>query len=319
MFNLIQQFADWLIFRVFAFDKNSQLAESASYFIYDTIKIAFLLAAVIFIVSVLRSYLPPQKIKKVLAGKSEFIGNILAALIGIITPFCSCSAIPLFIGFLESGVPLGVTFSYLVSAPMVNEVAAVLLLGLFGWRVALIYISSGVLIAVITGFIIGRLKLNHLVEDYVWQLKSNIEIQEIKKSLEVRTKEAVYYTVDLFKKIFPFILLGVALGALIHGYAPENFLSRLAGQNNFFAVPLAVIIGVPLYGNAASTLPIVRSLIEKGLPLGTALAFMMAVTALSLPEMIILRRVLKVKLLAIYIGILTLGIIFTGYLFNGII
>ena len=272
--------------------------------------------AIIFFVSFLRSYLPPEKVKKVLANRFEFVGNILAAMIGIVTPFCSCSAVPLFIGFVESGVPLGVTFSYLVSAPMVNEVAAVLLLGLFGWKIALIYVVSGVVIAVVTGVIIGKFKLEGWVENYVWKIKAGSTAVEDTKILAQRIKEARQYTFNLFKNIYPYVLLGVLLGAFIHGYAPENFLASLAGKGNIFAVPLAVLIGVPLYSNAAGTIPIVKALIEKGLPLGTALAFMMAITALSLPEMIILRKVLKPKLLSVYIAILTVGIIFTGYLFN---
>ncbi|KKS41901.1 MAG: Permease family protein [Candidatus Kuenenbacteria bacterium GW2011_GWA2_42_15] len=296
--------------------KNSIFGEALIFFITDSIKIAILLVAIIFFVSFLRSYLPPEKVKKVLANRFEFVGNILAAMIGIVTPFCSCSAVPLFIGFVESGVPLGVTFSYLVSAPMVNEVAAVLLLGLFGWKIALIYVVSGVVIAVVTGVIIGKFKLEGWVEDYVWKIKAGSTAVEDTKILAQRIKEARQYTFNLFKNIYPYVLLGVLLGAFIHGYAPENFLASLAGKGNIFAVPLAVLIGVPLYSNAAGTIPIVKALIEKGLPLGTALAFMMAITALSLPEMIILRKVLKPKLLSVYIAILTVGVIFTGYLFN---
>ena len=296
--------------------KNSIFGEALNFFITDSIKIAILLVAIIFFVSFLRSYLPPEKVKKVLANRFEFVGNILAAMIGIVTPFCSCSAVPLFNGFVESGVPLGVAFSYLVSAPMVNEVAAVLLLGLFGWKIALIYVVSGVVIAVVTGVIIGKFKLEGWVEDYVWKIKAGSTAVEDTKILAQRIKEARQYTFNLFKNIYPSVLLGVLLGAFIHGYAPENFLASLAGKGNIFAVPLAVLIGVPLYSNAAGTIPIVKALIEKGLPLGTALAFMMAITALSLPEMIILRKVLKPKLLSVYIAILTVGIIFTGYLFN---
>ena len=296
--------------------KNSIFGEALNFFITDSIKIAILLVAIIFFVSFLRSYLPPEKVKKVLANRFEFVGNILATMIGIVTPFCSCSAVPLFIGFVESGVPLGVTFSYLVSAPMVNEVAAVLLLGLFGWKIALIYVVSGVVIAVVTGVIIGKFKLEGWVEDYVWKIKAGSTAVEDTKILAQKIKEARQYTFNLFKNIYPSVLLGVLLGAFIHGYAPENFLASLAGKGNIFAVPLAVLIGVPLYSNAAGTIPIVKALIEKGLPLGTALAFMMAITALSLPEMIILRKVLKPKLLSVYIAILTVGVIFTGYLFN---
>lgn len=291
------------------------LREALKFFIYDIIKIFILLSTIVFVVSFIRSYLPPEKIKKVLSNKFPILGYILAALIGTVTPFCSCSAIPLFIGFIESGVPLGVTFSYLISAPMVNEVAAILLLGLFGFKIAALYIISGVLIAIIVGFILGKLKLEHLVEDYVYKIKVKQDFT-IKLTIHDRFQQSYLYTVDLVKKVFPYIIVGVGLGAFIHGYAPANLLATIANKDNIFAVPIAVLIGVPLYSNAAGTIPIVKALLEKGLPIGTALSFMMAVTALSLPEMIILRKVLKPKLLFLYVLILTLGIIFTGYLFN---
>jgi uncharacterized membrane protein YraQ (UPF0718 family) len=319
IFYPFQIFAAWLTYSVFSLTKDSVLAGAVNFFIFDSIKIFLLLSVIIFVVSVIRSYLPPERTKKWLSNRFEIIGNILAALIGIVTPFCSCSAVPLFIGLVESGVPLGVTFSYLISAPMVNEVAAVMLLGLFGPMVALLYIGSGVVIAVIVGYILGRMRLEYLVEDYVWKIKVNNQMVNIKKTFSDRLKEAYQYTLDLVKKVYPYVLIGVAVGALVHGYTPENFLARIAGKGNPLAVPLAVLIGVPLYSNAAGTIPIVKSLIEKGLPIGTALAFMMSVTALSFPEMIILRKVLKLKLLAIYIAILTLGIIFTGYLFNAVL
>ena len=316
IFAPFQQFADWLSYSLFGLHKGTVFGGAIEFFVYDSIKILILLFSIIFVVSFLRSYLPPEKTKKILTNKFQIIGNILASLLGIITPFCSCSAVPLFIGLVESGVPLGVTFSYLISAPMVNEVAAVLLFSLFGPVIAGIYIVSGVAIAIVVGFILGKLKLEHLVEDYVWKVKTSGQTVEIKKSFNGRISESYQYTVGLIKKVYLYVLIGVAVGAFIHGYAPENFLATIAGKNNLFAVPLAVAIGVPLYSNAAGTIPIVKSLIEKGLPIGTSLAFMMAVTALSLPEMIILRRVLKLKLLVIYITILALGIMFTGYLFN---
>jgi len=316
IFYPVQWFAHWFNFSLLGLEESSLLGEAINFFIYDSIKIFILLFGIIFLVTFIRSYLPPEKIKKLLTNRFEFIGNILAALFGIITPFCSCSAVPLFIGFVESGVPLGVTFSYLISAPMVNEVAAAMLLGLFGPTIALLYIASGVTIAVIVGFILGKLKLEHLVEDYVWKIKAGENNQVIKLTIKERSEESLRYTKDLVKKVFPYVLLGVGLGSIIHGYAPENLLTQIAGKNNLLAVPIAVAIGVPLYSNAAGTIPIVKSLIEKGLPLGTSLSFMMAVTALSLPEMIILRKVLKPKLLTIYILILALGIMFTGYLFN---
>lgn len=319
IFSSVQKFADWLSYDFMGLHKETVIGETVNFFMYDSIKILILLFSIIFIVSFIRSYLPPEKTKKLLTNKFQIIGNILASLIGIITPFCSCSAVPLFIGLVESGVPLGVTFSYLISAPMVNEVAAVMLLGLFGPAIAGIYIASGVIIAIVVGFVLGKLKLEHLVEDYVWKIKVDSQATEINKTPKDRIGEAFRYTIDLIKKVYPYVLVGVAVGALIHGYAPENFLTRIAGKNNPLAVPLAVLVGVPLYSNAAGTIPIVKSLIEKGLPIGTSLAFMMSVTALSFPEMIILRKVLKLKLLVIYIAVLTLGIIFTGYLFNAIL
>lgn len=314
IFYPIKIFADWLTYSVFKLDSTTILGEAVNFFIYDSIKILLLLVFIIYLFAIIRTYITPEKVKKYLAKKSIF-GNILASLIGIVTPFCSCSAVPLFIGFVEAGVPLGVTFSYLIAAPMINEVAAILLLGLFGWKIALIYIISGLLIAIIVGFILGKMKLEHLVEDYVWKIHQKKHIIQKQKSFKERLIDSYYDTKSIVFKVYPWVLIGVAIGSFIHGYAPEQFLSQIA-KNSWYAVPLAVIIGVPLYSNAAGVLPIVRSLLEKGLPLGTALSFMMSVTALSLPEMIILRKVLKPKLLAIYIAILTIGIIITGYLFN---
>ena len=316
IFYPIQIFADWITYELLNLSEQSIFGSSLNFFIYDSIKIFFLLSVIIFFVSFLRSYLPPERTRKFLTQRVPFVGNFLAALFGTITPFCSCSAVPLFIGFVESGVPLGVTFSYLISAPMVNEVAVIMLLGLFGIKVASLYVVTGIMIAIIVGYILGRMKLEYLVEDYVWKIKVNQNVEEQKLTRKERLNEAFYYTKDLFKKVFPYVLIGVAIGALIHGYAPERILSQYAGENNPLGVPLAVLIGVPLYSNAAGTIPIVSALLEKGLPVGTSLAFMMAVTALSIPEMIILNKVLKPKLLAIYIAILTTGIIFTGYLFN---
>ncbi|MGV8087274.1 MAG: permease [Candidatus Woesearchaeota archaeon] len=315
IFYPIQWFANWLTYNVFNLDQKSILGETVNFFIYDSIKILFLLLTIIYVFAIIRTYLTPEKVKKFLSKKS-FFGNIIAACIGIVTPFCSCSAVPLFIGFVEAGVPLGVTFSYLIAAPMINEVAAVLLFGLFGWKIALIYVASGLVIAIVVGIILGKMKLENQVEDYVWKIHVKNKIVEHKKTWDERFHEAYMDTKGIVVKVYPWVLVGVALGAVIHGYAPEDLLTQIAGKGIWYAVPLAVLIGVPLYSNAAGILPIVQSLLEKGLPLGTALSFMMAVTALSLPEMIILRKVLKPKLLAIYFGIVTLGIIFIGYLFN---
>jgi hypothetical protein len=304
---------------LFGLQQGSILGGAINFFIYDTIKIFILLAVIIFLVSYIRTYLAPEKVKKILSKKFEIFGNMIASTIGIFTPFCSCSAVPLFIGFVESGVPLGVTFSYLIAAPLINEVAATLLWGLFSWKIALLYIASGWIISVVAGFILGKMHLEKYVENYVYKLKVKQDLKLQKKLQKERLKESYQDVKAIIKRVFPYVLIGIALGAFIHGYAPENLLTRIAGKDNWFAVPIAVLIGVPLYSNAAGVIPIVSSLIEKGLPLGTALAFMMAVVALSLPEIIILRKVLKTKLLILYVAIVTVGIIFTGYLFNWIL
>lgn len=316
IFSPIQNLADWFAFSVFRLPAESILGEAVSFFIFDVIKIFFLLCVIIFIFAIIRSFLPQDKIKKILSQRFTILGNILASLIGIVTPFCSCSAVPLFIGFVEAGVPLGVTFSYLIAAPMINEVAVVLLLGLFGWKIAGIYILSGLLIAILAGFILGRLGLEGYIEDYASRSKIKSKKSSKSDSWRLRAIFAAEETSRIVQHIFPWVILGVALGAFIHGFAPQDLLTRFAGPNTWYGVPLAVLIGVPLYSNAAGMIPIVSSLIEKGLPLGTALAFMMAVTALSLPEMIILRRVMKMRLLIIFVSIVTIGILFTGYLFN---
>ncbi|MFZ2125832.1 MAG: permease [Candidatus Saccharimonadales bacterium] len=319
IFAPLQWIADWLTYSIFNIAKNSSLGNSVNFFIYDSIKIILMLATIIFVVSYVRSYFPPEKTKKLLSStKYPVVNNLLAALFGIVTPFCSCSAIPLFIGFIEAGVPLGATLSFLISAPMVNEIALVLLWGLFGWKIALIYIVSGVTIATVAGWVLGRLKLEKWVENFVYQSKS-IQTDEKKLTKLDRLEYAKNYAIDIIKKIWIFILIGVGLGSLMHGYAPSDLLVEFAGPNNFFAVPIATLIGIPLYSNAAGTIPIVSVLIDKGMPIGTALAFMMAVTALSLPEFIILKKVLKTKLIIIYALIVGLGIIFVGYLFNIII
>jgi len=316
IFYPIQLFANWLVYSVFSLSSDSVIGSAVNFFIYDSIKIFILLAVIIFAVSFLRTYVSPEKVRKVLAKKFEFLGNMIAATVGIVTPFCSCSAVPLFIGFVESGVPLGVTFSYLIAAPLINEVALAMLWGLFGWKIALLYVASGWIISVVVGFILGKLHLEKHIEEYVFKIKMNQTAETAKIVLKERAKESYRDTKALIKKVFPYVLIGVAIGAFIHGYAPENFLAQIAGKGNLLAVPIAVLLGVPLYSNAAGVIPIVSSLFEKGLPLGTALAFMMSVTALSLPEAIILRKVMKPKLLAIYFGIVALGILFTGYLFN---
>jgi uncharacterized protein len=316
---MLKFFAEYVTYSFIGLKHGSHLADAIEFFIYDTIKIFLLLSIIIFAVSIIRSYFPPEKTKKILSHKREFIGNVLAALLGIVTPFCSCSAVPLFIGFVEAGVPLGVTFSFLISSPMVNEVAVVLLFGLFGWKVTAIYIGTGLLVAIFGGLIIGKLKLEKWVEEYVYTFHDGQEYGIIKQTFKERLQYAKDSTIDILKRIWLYVIIAIGIGGFIHGYVPEDFLVRYAGPGNPFAVPIAVLIGVPLYANAAGVIPIVYALMEKGLSIGTVLAFMMAVTALSLPEMIILRKVLKLPLLAVFAGIMTVTIIAVGYLFNAIL
>lgn len=315
---MFKLFADYVTFGLIGLKPGTHLGEAINFFLYDTLKIFLLLAVIIYVVAIIRSQFPPEKTKQILSHKREYIGNVLAALLGVVTPFCSCSAVPLFIGFVESGVPLGVTFSFLISSPMVNEVALILLYGLFGWKIAAVYIASGLLVAIVAGMVIGRLKMEKYVQDYVWQMqvgKGDI----LKLSFSEKLYYARDYTVGLLTKIWPYVLVGIGIGAFIHGYAPENFLTQYAGKNNPFAVPLAVIIGVPLYSNAAGVIPIIHVLMEKGMAVGTVLSFMMAVTALSFPEAIILSNVLKKPLLAVFFGTVAVAIIIVGYLFNAIL
>jgi uncharacterized membrane protein YraQ (UPF0718 family) len=316
--DLLKSLADLAVYRWLGLHEGAHLADALNFFVYDVAKIFLLLTTIIFVVAMVRSFFPPERTRRLLSHRRSWVGNILAALLGIVTPFCTCSAIPLFIGFLESGVPLGVTMSFLVSSPTVNEVALVMLLGLFGIRVAGLYIASGVVIAILAGIIIGRLRLERYVEEYVYQTKvGSIEIE--RPTFRQRSVDAWAYTKGILTKVFPWVLIGVGAGALIHGYVPIDLLARIAGRGNPLAVPIAVLIGVPLYSNAAGAIPIVQALVAKSVPIGTALALMMAVTALSLPEAIILRKVMKPRLLVIYFGIVALAIIFVGYLFNAVI
>lgn len=316
IFYPVQLLADWLTYRVLDFIPETAPARAVNFFIYDTIKILLLLSVIIFIVSIIRSYLPPERIRNILSRKNKYLGNVLASLFGIITPFCSCSAIPLFLGFVQAGVPLGVTFSFLVASPMINEVALILLLGMFGWEIAFIYIVSGLMISIVSGIIIGKMRVENLVEPFVYEntINRNTELPEITN--RDRIKYALDYTLSILKKVWPYIVLGVGLGAWIHGYVPADFLAQYAGSDKWYAVPLAVLIGIPLYSNVAGIIPLVSTLTEKGVAVGTTLSFMMSVTALSLPEFLILKRVIKFKLILIFAGIVSLGIIFTGYLFN---
>ena len=315
---MLKSFADYIVFALIGLVPGSRSGEALNFFIYDTLKIFLLLAAIIFVVAIIRTSFPPEKTKRMLSHKREYVGNVLAALLGVVTPFCSCSAVPLFIGFVESGVPLGVTFSFLISSPMVNEVALIMLWGLFGWKIALIYIGTGLVIAIVAGIVIGKLKMEKYVQDYVWAMQvGNSEVTVL--NFREKVVYARGYTIDLLKKIWPYVVVGVGLGAFIHGYVPADFLARWAGPDNIFAVPVAVALGVPLYSNAAGVIPIVHALMEKGMAIGTVLAFMMAVTALSLPEAIILSNVLKRPLLATFFGIVAAAIVIVGYLFNAIL
>lgn len=315
---MLQELANLIVYQWAGLVPGTMLGEALNFFVYDTMKIFLMLTVIIFGVSLLRSYFPAERTKKILSHKRELYGNIVAAMLGIVTPFCSCSAVPVFIGFIESGVPLGITFSFLISSPMVNEVALVLLWGLLGWKIALLYIVSGVSIAIVAGYLIGKFKLEHLVEEYVYQMKvGDLEIAE--QTFADRINYARDYTKEILKKVWLYVVIAIGIGGFIHGYAPEDFLIQYASKDNIWAVPLAVLIGVPLYSNAAGVIPIVTALIEKGMSIGTALAFMMAVTALSFPEMIILRNVLKPKLIAIFAAIMAIAITFTGYLFNFVV
>ncbi len=308
--------ADWLTFTVFHLDKATVLAGAVNFFLFDTFKIFILLIVIIFFVSVLRTFLPREKIKRILSGKHILSANILAALFGIITPFCTCSAIPLFLGFIEAGVPLGATFSFLVASPMINEIALVLLLGMFGWKIALLYVVSGLVIAVVSGLIIGSLKVENLIEDFDVDSPARVNSQNAALSWQNRLTYARNYTLNILGKVWPYIIVGIGLGAWIHGYVPADFLAQYAGRDKWYAVPLATLIGIPLYSNAAGVIPLVSALTEKGVAMGTTLAFMMSVTGLSLPEFMILKKVMKPRLIILFAGIVGAGIIFTGYLFN---
>ena len=315
-FNL-SAITDYIVFSILALTPETHLTESIRFFLFEVPKVMMLLILIVFVVGIVRSYFSPEKTRKLLGGKKHFVGNILSALLGIVTPFCSCSAIPLFLGFVESGVPLGVTFSFLIAAPMVNEVALVLLLGLFGWETALLYLSTGLLIAIFSGYIIGKLKLEKYVEPWVYKVKAGkLEVDDEKLKFSQRIDMGVEAVIEIVGKVWIYILLGIAVGAGIHSYVPENFMASLMGKEAWWSVPTAVLLGVPMYSNAAGIIPIVQALLEKGASLGAVLAFMMSVIALSLPEIIILKKVLKMQLIFSFVGIVATGIIIVGYLFN---
>jgi len=318
-YSIIQPLANWLTFDLLSLPADSRLGESVAFFLYDVPKILLLLGGMIFLITVLRSFFSPEQTRALLGGKREGVGNLMAATLGIVTPFCSCSAVPLFIGFVEAGVPLGVTFSFLIAAPLINEVALTMLFGLFGWKIAGMYVLSGLFIAVVAGVIIGRLKLERYVEEFVWQIKAQKSADLGKPTWTQRFEMAWQSTREIVGKVWLYVVIGIAIGAGIHGYVPESALIEIMGKNAWWSVPAAVVLGVPLYSNAAGIMPVVSALMEKGAALGTVLAFMMAVVGLSLPEMIILRRVLKPRLIAVFVLVIALGITLTGYLFNWLV
>ncbi|MEI7815152.1 MAG: permease [Coriobacteriia bacterium] len=315
----LQLLSDWLTYSVLGLSPTSKLGMSVDFFLYDVPKVLLLLAVVIFGVAIIRSFFPPEKTRALLSHSRLYGGNVAAALLGIVTPFCSCSAVPLFIGFVESGVPLGVTFSFLVASPMINEVAIILLFGMFGWKIAALYIVSGLFIAITSGIIIGKMGLESWVEEYVYQIRMGDAGELPEETWPERLSYAVGYVKEIVGKVWPYVVVGIGLGAVMHGYIPDDFLAQYAGPGNPLAVPLAVIVGVPLYSNAAGVVPLIGVLTQKGVAIGTSLAFMMAVVGLSLPEAIILRKVLKPKLIAVYFGVNAVGIMAIGYLFNVIL
>ncbi|RME09711.1 MAG: permease [Ardenticatenia bacterium] len=323
LWKLLPSLSEWLTYDVLQLARGSHLGESVAFFLYDVPKILLLLSGMIFLVSTVRTFFTVEHTRQLLGGKREGIGNILAALLGIVTPFCSCSAVPLFIGFVESGIPLGVTFSFLIATPMVNEVALVMLFGLFGWQVAALYLGTGLLVAIASGILIGRIpNVEAGVEDFVWQIsvgEGQGSIANRSMAWRERFQTAWGTTREIVGKVWLYVVIGIAIGAGIHGYVPEDALAGILGKDAWWSVPAGVLLGIPMYSNAAGIIPIVHALMEKGAALGTALAFMMSVVALSLPEMVILRRVLKPRLIATFVAIVGIGIVFTGYLFNWVL
>jgi len=318
-YNIVQPLADWLSYSALGLARDSHLGESVAFFLYDVPKILLLLSGMVFAISIVRTFFSPERTRALLGGKREGVGNVFAALLGIVTPFCSCSAVPLFIGFVESGIPLGVTFSFLIAAPTINEVAVILLFGLFGWKVAGLYVASGLTVAIVAGFIIGRLKMERHVEDFVWKIHRKGDVTEEKLTWADRVERAWGSVKEIVGKVWLYVVIGIAVGAGIHGYVPEDALASILGRQAWWSVPAAVLIGIPLYSNAAGIVPIVGTLIEKGASVGTALAFMMSVIGLSLPEAVILKRVLKMPLLVTFFAVIAAAIILTGYLFNWVL
>lgn len=317
IYSNLDSFSKTVTYRLLDLPANTHLSSAVEFFVFEAPKVLMLLVLVVFAVGIVRSFFTQERTRAILAGKRESVGNVLAALLGIVTPFCSCSAVPLFIGFVTTGVPLGVTFSFLISAPMVNEIALVLLYGLFGWKVAAIYLGTGLLIAMIAGWTIGRMHMEGHLEDWVREMQEEEgDYSEQRKTWADRIQYGLDAVRTIVGKVWLYVVLGIAVGAGIHGYVPEGFMASIMGKGAWWSVPVAVIIGVPMYSNAAGIIPVVHALIGKGAALGTVLAFMMSVIALSLPEMLILRNILKPRLIVTFIGVVASGILMVGYLFN---
>ncbi|MCK9295987.1 MAG: permease [Desulfobulbaceae bacterium] len=313
-------FSNFFAYQLLQLDQGSQLGASIQFFVYDTPKVMLLLTLIVFVVGMIRSFFTPERTRRILAGRRESAGNVLSALLGVVTPFCSCSAVPLFIGFVQAGVPLGVTFSFLIAAPMVNEIAVVLLYGLLGWKIAALYMATGLAVAIVAGWVIGRLNLENHIEDWVREIRMGEQIMvEEKLSWSDRIRMGGVAVKDIVGRVWLYVVAGIAVGAMIHGYVPENFMAAIMGKDAWWSVPAAVLVGIPMYSNAAGIVPVVQALLSKGAALGTVLAFMMSVIALSLPEMVILRKVLKPTLIAVFIAVVGAGIMLTGYLFNLVI
>ncbi|MBL7969019.1 MAG: permease [Prolixibacteraceae bacterium] len=317
LYRNLEPITNWIIDIALGLTKGTHFTEALRFFIFEFPKVILLLILIIFLVGIIRTWFTPERTRKALEGKKTFTGNVMAACLGIVTPFCSCSAIPLFLGFVESGIPIGVTFSFLIAAPMINEVAIILLFGMFGWKVAAIYVVTGLIIAILAGWTIGLLKLEKWVEPWVYQVKmGNNDAENNPFTFSRRISLGFDSVKEIVGKVWIYVALGILVGAGAHGYVPEDFMVALMGKSAWYSIPLSILIGIPLYSNAAGIVPIVSVLIEKGASLGTALAFMMSVIGLSLPELIILRKVLKIQLIAVFVGVVSFGIICVGYLFN---
>lgn len=320
VYSQLQPFSKFVTYHLMGLAHNSHLGEAVEFFIYDTPKVLMLLTLVVYGVGIIRTFFTPEKTRAILAGKRESVGNVFAAFLGIVTPFCSCSAVPLFIGFVTAGVPLGVTFSFLIAAPMVNEIALILLYGLLGWKVAVLYLVTGLLVAIVAGWVIGRLGMENHIEQWVRDMRATqADVPDEELSWYDRFSRGWLAVKDIVGKVWIYVVAGIGVGAAIHGYVPEGFMAEIMGKGAWWSVPAAVLIGVPMYSNAAGIVPIIHALLEKGAALGTVLAFMMSVIALSLPEMVILRKVLMPRLIGVFIAVVASGILLVGYLFNVLI